>query len=287
MRKTSLDEVMSWVRAVAAGMESGTRFYGPNFLKPFHLATFALLAKRYGRQRFKVPGNIESYAARMGLWEAAGLEPPLPVPKRDPSGRFLPTQALTERSKVAETSQKLVQIARAQGMSEEMLSSLGVALHELLENCFAHAEVRQGLHGLACAQTWPRADLAQVAIVDSGIGIRASLSANASLSARLQTENSCALATEFGVTSKPEGHSGYGLTLARQLIEQNGGCLIVLSQNEAYFTREGQEGRDVFDVPWPGTAVVLEWNTNKLLDVAPIYESWPLPEGITDDDFDF
>src|SRR3546814_2403799 len=80
------------------------------------------------------------------------------------------------------------------------------------------ARTDDGLHGFVCAQTWYRDSRAQVAIADSGIGIRSSLTESLDLAKRLAKQNACELATEYGISSKlGRGHAGYGLTLARDL----------------------------------------------------------------------
>src|SRR3546814_14318315 len=97
------------------------------------------------------------------------------------------------------------------------------------------ARTDDGLHGFVCAQTWYRDSRAQVAIADSGIGIRSSLTESLDLAKRLAKQNACELATEYGISSKlGRGHAGYGLTLARDLAQQTpGSMLFVQSCTEA------------------------------------------------------
>jgi len=165
---------------------------------------------------------------------------------------------------------------------------LFVALTEILGNCFAHAAVTPNCKGMTCAQTWPRGNLVQIAVVDPGIGIRASLSENDRLKPRLSKENACELATELNVTGKPNaGHSGYGLTVAKELMAHNGGNFVLMSGTEAYRRQADREiRRDLPGASWHGTIVVLEWRTDRPLDIGAVYESWPLPEGMTYEDFD-
>src|SRR3546814_14560916 len=133
-------------------------------------------------------------------------------------------------------------------------------LAELLGNCHHHARTDDGLHGLACAQTWYRDSRAQVAIADSGIGIRSSLTESLDLAKRLAKQNACELATEYGISSKLGwGHAGYGLTLARDLAQQTTGSMFfVQSCKEAILvaTRMVSVISD-FDTELPGTLVVF------------------------------
>jgi hypothetical protein len=151
----------------------------------------------------------------------------------------------------------------------------------MVRNCFFHAEAGAdgSICGLACAQSWPHARLAQVAVADIGIGIRASLGGNPAYESRLAHENANALATELGVTGKPQGrHSGYGLALARQLMEKHGGNLLIVSGSEAF--RAQSHGPQVQELlsPWAGTIVVLEWDMDRPFDILAVYREWPSDE---------
>ena len=165
--------------------------------------------------------------------------------------------------------------------------AIDTALSEIFSNCFFHAEAGREICGLACAQSWPHELLAQVVVADSGIGIRNSLGANPEYRERLEKENAAELATELGVTSKPApggAHSGYGLTVARQLMEKHGGNFLLLSYNDGFQAMEhGFEAREL-RVPWPGTIVTLEWRTDRPFDIGAVYGDWP-KDGDSDEFF--
>lgn len=287
MHPTYLREVQSWLENLNQFEENGS-CSSPAFLKPYHLATIALAVKRCGMKGLKLPENLNSYAARMGLWEAAGLEPPINVPKRDESGRFLPAQPLVDSSKVLQTAESLAEITKENSAtSERTVNSLETSLHELIENCFAHAATT-GLHGLVVAQPWPRGYLAQIAIADSGIGVRNTLSDGEEYTDILTSRNACELAAEYGVTGKRgRGHSGYGLTLARDLLCGNKGKLSIVSGNEAATWTEAGPYSIEMPVSWNGTLIIFEWRIDNPLDVGAVYSDWPNVEGMDDDDFDF
>jgi hypothetical protein len=100
--------------------------------------------------------------------------------------------------------------------------------------------------------------------------------------------NSCDFATQFGVTSKPEaGHAGYGLALTRQLLEDAGGCLLLLSGNEWLRVEGSSVEMGTHCVAWQGTVLCLEWDTRIPLNLGRVYDRWPKVRGYEDDDFDF
>jgi len=281
MEQTQLGEVGWWTQQIARGLASG-KFDCPRFLKPYHFALLGSAAQRAGLAQLVVPEELRGFAARMHLWQAIGLTPPVNVRERDPEGRFLPLAPLLAEAELYNYAERLRQIAKWQGeVDKETLNSLDILLHEILGNCFHHAAVQPGCFALTCAQAWSSGSLAQVAIVDPGVGVRASLAKNSDLAARLLAENACSLATELHVTGKPIGHSGYGLALARQLVVQNGGNFILASGREAFQANSRGTREANLHAPWEGTIVILEWRTDRPLDVGSVYASWPQ----SDDDF--
>lgn len=287
---TTIEDVQSWLLQLQV-LEDSKQCHAPKYLRPYHLASAALLLKECGAQKLEVADGLSEYANKMRLWDAIGLRSPLAqfvetgeIPK------YLPIEALVSRDAVDDCSNRLALIGNQANLDDESRRSLGIATSELLDNCFAHAGPADGLHGLACAQTWKGSQLAQIAIADRGMGIRASLEAaeTEEVRSRAASSNVCDLATELGVTSKPSnGHAGYGLALTRQLLERNGGTLVVVSGKEWFIASAGATQSGTDGVNWPGTLIVFELNTAKPLSSRAVYDSWPPVRGYSDDDFDF
>ncbi|WP_080425200.1 ATP-binding protein [Burkholderia ubonensis] len=285
MKPTKLRDITSWVSSVEQLVDEGTCAC-PSFFRPFHFLILAMELKRSGGN-VSLPEKIMRYAVRMRLWEAIDQAPPFNINAYNPAGKFHPVEPLIDQNAVDDTSECLVEIFRRAGIDDGAIDGARTVVQELLGNCFAHAESDNGLHGLACAQYWPGGDLAQIAICDSGIGIRTSLSANDDLLLELVKRNACEMATEYSVTSKPgKGHSGYGLTLARDLIEQAGGTIYVVSQDEFFYSSGGVTDYGGIPTTLNGTLIVLEWDTKVPLNLRQVYNAWPLPEGMDDDDYD-
>lgn len=283
MRTTTISELQQWLYALYQGANTG-QLACPYFLKPFHLVTLALMLKQNQAQWLELSPEIESYALRMGLWDAAGIIPPYEILSNPTQNKFLPVAALEDSSDILQVARNLRSLVYQHNLGLESFESVEIMLMELIENTYKHARAATELHGLVCAQSWPKGNLAQVVFADSGIGIRNSLRENAELIGCLQQTNACQLACELGVTSKPKAHSGYGLALACGLMKQSVGSMLVLSGEEGFYINHGNE--IVFTVPpWKGTLIILEWPINQPLNINAVYESWPLPEGFELDDF--
>jgi hypothetical protein len=275
MKATRLDEVIGWHETLESA-QIVDQFQVPNFLRPYHFAILASVAHRKGSTGMRVPQALQAYAARMRLWQAIGLPPPASVNERNPGGRFHPLTAIDSESAAEACADAVRNVFGGAGRTDaNTLKGIGIMLSEIFGNCHFHAESKTTVAGLACAQTWPAGDLAQVAVADAGIGIRASLGKNPSLVETLGARNACELATELGVTGKPAGqHSGFGLTVARQLVAQ-GGKLMVLSGDEAFVSTASDAKCVLLACPVVGTIVIMEWILSQPLDIGLVYGSWP------------
>ncbi len=286
MRNTTLQDLETWFESIAGG-ERGEEFQGPGFLRPCHFAALAASAHRAGARGLRIPQALEGYAARMHLWQAIGLDPPREIPERNPGGKFYPLTPIESEHGADAAARELRTVFRQCGTDDKTtLDAIYVVLTEILGNCYFHSAAAGGIFGLACAQSWPAANLAQVAVADSGIGIRASLSENPSLHSRLARENATLLATELGVTGKPTGqHSGYGLAVARGLMEEHDGNLLVMSGDEGIRIGGRRQIERRLRARCIGTMVVIEWRTDQPIDVGRVYAKWPAGPGEPDDFF--
>ncbi|MEH6434271.1 ATP-binding protein [Massilia sp. DD77] len=264
------------------------RCRGPKFVKPFHFATLAHTLRRDHATQLNLPEKISRYAHTMNLWDAVDIPSPHGPFERNPAGRYHPLELLEDEAMVEPTAKALLALFTPVCSDPKTLDAVYVMLRELLGNCHAHSEASDGLFGVVCAQVWSVGRRAQIAIADSGIGIRRSLMGNPLLLDRLKTENSCQMATAYGITSKPgKGHSGYGLAVARGLMEQNHGVLYVRSGNEAFHLSGARTSASNTRSRWNGTLLVIEWDLDRPMDITKVYKAFPLPEGMDDDDFDF
>lgn len=292
MNPSTCADIDDWISKLHTLVERG-RIAGPGFLKPCDLVTLALTLKRHNAIDLNLPARVMGYAARMGVWEAVGLSPPIAVSKHFHGDRFCEITPLVDRARVGDVASALAKIAtsnQAPGASAGTEDALFTILSEIAENCHAHAEVLSGLHGLACAQTWYRGGRAQIAIADLGIGIRRSLASDPTHALQLRNRNAVDLATEFGVSSKlGRNHSGYGLTLARGLAEASRGSFLYIQSHGEVFYVDPRRGCGTYRTDrhesFPGTLVVFEWSINSTLDTGPIYRLWPDSEESGDDYF--
>jgi len=279
MQFTSHNELVNWLSSLKAGFQAG-ELSSPEFLKPYHLATIGLMMKKEGKQLMGLPKHLQDYAVRMQLWDAVEIDPPsFNIYNNTPGKNFIPANALNDKNLSFSLAKKLSEMLN----KNKGKSDISIMLSEIMNNTFDHAEVTDDLHGLVCAQSWPKGNLTQTIIADLGIGIQASIKQNPKLAESLQENvNICKYACEYGITSKSEGHAGYGLALAKQLMLNHGGNLSVVSYNEIFTSNYGclTSGSPY----WEGTLIMLEWPTNSALDTKVVYDNWPCADDFNTDD---
>lgn len=287
MDHTQIGDVEDWIKVIQE-IQVGQPFPIPKFLRPYHLATLTHELQKMQISSLVMPQKLSSYANTMNLWGAAGLSPPADISTRHASGRYHPIEVLSDSRMVDTTTDQLIELFRPVCSDEDTLNAVDTMLRELIGNCFAHSAVKDDRFGLICAQAWSAGRKAQVAISDSGVGIKKSLFENPEYHSILDQRNSCEFATEYGVTSKPgKGHSGYGLAVARALIKQNNGSFFVRSGEECFhYCSECSESYSGLR-QLGGTLLIIEWNLDCPMNISDVYEGWPQIEGMSDDDFDF
>lgn len=150
---------------------------------------------------------------------------------------------------------------------------LEYALSELLENALTHARRYGNSHAtvwVAC-QHYPSSGQVQIAVVDNGCGILATLASHSRLSAKtdlaaimaaLQPRVSCN--RDLGLHSDSV-NQGVGLTTTYRIATAAGGWLTIVS-GDAHYASNGYGGPLRF-LPWKGCAVLLGCHRDKLPDV--------------------
>lgn len=283
MNQTSVDDVINWLRNINYAKANG-KLLPPNFIKPYHLVMAAIALNDINFD-FIGDNDKQKYIARMKFWKAINRPCNIVLNHNDEDGKFLPIFEIFNEPDMSKCSKKLSDIIDNNSISN-IKDGIYVILNELLDNCFSHGCKYFTDRILVAAQPWPKGNMGQLVIIDSGIGIRASLEENDKFKEILQDENACNYATTHGITSKSSGHAGMGLFVTERLIHFNEGNLIILSGSEIVRYYEGKQ-TDIrrIDNSWKGTIIIIEWNSKKPLTTKPVYDLLPKTEGLIEDDF--
>jgi anti-sigma regulatory factor (Ser/Thr protein kinase) len=173
-------------------------------------------------------------------------------------------------------------------------NALAITIAELVEN--AHRHSRTKTPGFLAAQVHPAKNKLHIAIADSGIGITASFQRgdNSEAKQSIKTDaDAVRIACEPLVTSRIEGHAGYGLYVVSQLAQRNGGTFLIASGN-ALMRRWGERRwgkpprpmeRTCLHAGWQGTVVGIMLDLSRPIPIDDVYNQLPLPRGYAAEDF--
>jgi anti-sigma regulatory factor (Ser/Thr protein kinase) len=143
-----------------------------------------------------------------------------------------------------------------------VLPAIEWAVNEVTDNVELHASA--ATPGIFCARLDPGPNRLEVAVVDQGIGIRASL--GSAIPAGSDGE-AIAKALQRGVTRDPSVGQGNGLAGTKEIILQNGGDLMLWSGVAMFRIGDGQDKGYIPVSGSAGTGVVLSFHLNQPIDL--------------------
>ena len=282
------------------------------FADPFGLAmlgaTFYMLQQR--GQSVRVSGltdAVNGYLQRMDVFDGVKLvNCTTPRGQRhDRSDALMELTRLDQRGDIDRATNKLAEalVGRmpdidpnelpdemtCRNTADSISIPISYALAELLNNAMSHARLK----GHADAKVWvasqyyPKNGRLQLAVVDNGCGMLATLREHAALRvfprktdleailAALHPHVSCN--PDLGVF-KDSVNQGVGLTMTSRIAERAGGRLVVVS-GAGYHNTLGRSRRLSDGVRWGGVGVALECQRDALKNVR-IHELLPPVEGL-------
>jgi len=247
-------------------------------VRPAALALLTAVLARGRARGLYAPGSVlvmpssravSNYLRRMDLLRQVLPETTHDEPfvRREAVG-FRPCRAFASAQECAVVARDLAEaLSELVETDEAARASIRICLDELAENV-QHAASPLG--GFAAAQGWRRTRELEIAIVDLGIGIRASLTKNPRYADIDGDVTAMATALEPRVTATPERNSGIGLFVTRLLLRDNGGVLLLRSgSGEVYSGAE--DGARETPIRFPGTLVALRARTDRPLDIRAVY----------------
>lgn len=128
-----------------------------------------------------------------------------------------------------------------------------------------------------CGQYWPSKNSAEIAIIDEGIGVLASLSSNPYHKKYIDSDDKAlkwalypGISVSFGPSRKPKqmsewDNSGFGLYVISEICKCLDGEFCIISGSKGYLVT--QEGEKLFDTHFDGTALHIKISTQFNLNV--------------------
>jgi hypothetical protein len=226
--------------------------------------------------------NVDTYLNRVDFYNLLKMNVDYPWRRHNAEGRFREVIQVQSERKGEAIAQEVLQILdnNLEGV-RGIHQALEYALLEVVNNVFHHAQSPIG--PIICAQSYPWLRVVEMAVVDAGRGIPASLSHNPELAGRFETASEAIdLAVKPRITGRPDHNTGEGLFFSLEFIKANGGEACVYSQDGALWIDKGHSVLE--DTPkWPGTIVSLSFCTDHPVDTTSIFNRYAPP----DNDYDW
>jgi len=248
----------------------------------YHLAIFRLsrnLAK-FTAHNFKI-SNAHLYAAHMGFFKSFGLDYGKNPGEARGNSYYVPIEILSIDSLKEEAYEERIELGDVLERHSRRLASiltrendgalvdtLEYALREMFRNVVEHSGANQiGF----CAQYWPAKNRVELAILDNGIGLSASLKSNPflNISSDKDAINYSLLPGVSGKAYKgaPKqrngfwSNSGFGLYMTSELC-RNGGDFFICSGTSGVYLK-GTQKRNI-KANLEGTAIRLALQTQNI-----------------------
>ena len=257
-------------------------FAGLGRIEPFTMAYVANELKRFSATHSGKCSALNyenhSYAAHMGFYKAFGLKHGKEPGEATGSSTYIPLtilkvddikkEAIFSGQHVGdileEKSKKIAQML-TQEKNGNLVDTLTFSIREIMRNVIEHSESEIIEY---CAQYWPTKHLVEVAVLDTGIGIKKGIKSNPYL--EIETERDALhLALLPGVSGKMyKGikerkhdewqNSGFGLYMTNRIC-RNGGSFFIVSNNSSVLLTKNEK-KDI-ECDYQGTALRLQIDT--------------------------
>ncbi len=229
-------------------------------------AAIALLCEwaLYHRQQGRVVGfygddNALHYLSRLDVFQHAGFDYAERFKRHGEAGRFIPARLIQSEEDVFDASNAVCDLVLRQfDHAREFLPAMEWAVYEVIDNIRLHAETP--VPGVLTAQYYPTKHRLDIAIVDAGRGIMASLSQSQQLWSH---GDAISKAIQRGVTRDDSVGQGNGMAGASEIVRKNGGELHVWTGDANFTIRKGRDrGFKPID-QIPGTGIFLRLDTRR------------------------
>lgn len=229
---------------------------------PGHMGFFKLFGLPFGRE----PGEAEGNAYYLPITEVT-VSSITEQARRD----FAPAGEVVEGLSVD------LAAMLTRETSGDLLDTLRYTLREMFRNVVEHSRSESFVYS---AQYWPARNLVEVGIIDTGVGLRASLSHNPKLKIANDHEAVC-VSVLPGVSGKggqrsrrdkgPWANSGYGLYMTMRICAEGGNFFVCSGKSGL---KLGSETREDFETDYQGTAIRLIIDVRRVARISEALEKF-------------
>jgi len=243
-------------------------FKGECFFDASCIASIVAWGKRYkstgGTIEFVGFEEAMNYLSRMDVFQQLDFGYQELFNRQNEKGRFLPVFPVQNEDSVVAATEAICELVLQRfDNAREFLPAMEWCVCEVIDNVRVHSET--ATPGAVCAQYYPKLHQLDVAIVDQGRGIKASLGERLNLAT---DGEAIERALERGMTRNPDIGQGNGLAGTREIVARNGGCLHVWTGEGLFEHREDGSETVRQSALFPGTGVYISLDTSNPVNLA-------------------
>ena len=172
------------------------------------------------------------YLERMGLFKLLQITTDIHIKEHEPAGRFIPLTQIHSTQDLTKFIQDMVPLLHLNPTQAEPIKYI---ISELGRNVFEHADSKIG--ALFCAQYYQKTNTIRLGIVDTGVGIRNTISVSHKADSDMEA---IGLALTPGITGTTKNlggtdyNAGAGLFFIKSIAKVNRNFFMIYSGNAMY-----------------------------------------------------
>lgn len=214
--------------------------------------------------------NTLRYLSRLDVFQHTEFAYVERFERHPEAGRFIPARLVISDEDVFQANNAICDMVMRQfDNAGSFLPAMEWAIYEMIDNIRLHSETP--VPGVITAQYYPQRHRLDIAIVDAGRGIKASLEQSQKLWSH---GDAISRAILRGVTRDPDVGQGNGMAGTCEIVHLNGGELHIWTGN-ADFTIKGKRQAFKTIPPVPGTGIFLRLDTRRPVNLSDTFISDP------------
>ena len=202
---------------------------------PVILSTVAALGLKVGKSNIyceKLEATSKHYLERMGLFKLLGLKSNIKVKEHESAGRFIPLTQIKDSQALTKFITEMIPLLH---LEPKQVEPIRYIISELARNVLEHSQSDNG--AILSAQYYKKSNTIRIGIVDTGVGIKETISKSHHASTDLEAIKLALTPGITGTTHKEGGtefNAGAGLFFIKSIAKVNRDFFMIYSGKAMY-----------------------------------------------------
>jgi anti-sigma regulatory factor (Ser/Thr protein kinase) len=213
-------------------------------IHPVVLCMIAALGSKIGSESIRpirLKAISKHYLERMALFRMIGLPSGMDIKEHEPAGRFIPLTVIKTSDELTAFITDMVPLLH---LEPDQSRPIKYTISELVRNVLEHSGSEEG--AIVCAQYYKKSNTIRIGIVDTGVGIRKTISESHLAHTDLEAIHLALTPGITGTTRRERGtetNAGAGLFFIKSLATVNRDFFMVYSGNSMYKLLRSNPGK--------------------------------------------